>query len=188
MSDIYDALGGEFTPDTIDGADSFEPLPAGWYAVGIEDAELKTTKAGTGKFIKLEMSVIDGQYKGRKLFHNINIVNPNQQAADIGIRDLARLGKAIGLMSINDTAQLIDSMVQVKLKVEAADEEKGYDAGNAITGFKAMDSAKPTTTASAAPAPRAQQQELAPAAAPAPAAPKTAPAASAPARKRPWDK
>ena len=57
-NDISEALGGDFDAESIP-IPSYEPIPAGWYAVEIDKAEVKDTKAKTGKYLKLEMVILD---------------------------------------------------------------------------------------------------------------------------------
>ena len=52
MNDIASVMGGAFRPDSVDGAaDGFEPLPAGWYPVDIDSAEMTETNAKDGYYI-----------------------------------------------------------------------------------------------------------------------------------------
>ena len=56
--DISEALGGDFDAESIP-IPSYEPIPAGWYAAEIDKAEVRDTKAGTGKYLKLELVILD---------------------------------------------------------------------------------------------------------------------------------
>lgn len=166
-------MGGAFVPDQYETAE-YGPVPAGDYPVVVEKAEVKETKRGDGKYVWIQVSVTSDQFKGKKFFHNFNILNPNQQAEEIGRRELASLGKAIGIPAIQDTSELVDRSLTVKVKVK--DEE------NEITAFK------PLSGASSAPAKTAAPR-TAPASKPAAAKPASAtPPAPAKANKMPWEK
>jgi hypothetical protein len=71
-----------------DDKKSFDVLPAGKYYVRCADAELKDTKAGTGRYIKCKFMVEEGEYENRVIFMNVNIENPNPQAQQIGLGQL----------------------------------------------------------------------------------------------------
>lgn len=70
---------------------SFDPIPAGKYRLQIQEATLHDTQAGTGQYIKTTFMVVEGQCEGRKIFHNFNIVNPNEKAQQIGLGQLKSL-------------------------------------------------------------------------------------------------
>ncbi len=136
MGDISEIYGGEFIVGDHEPTNDFEPLPAGLYMVEIDNAEVKTTKAGTGRYLKLEMSIIGQDYMGRKIFANINLKNPNKQAEEIGLRDLAALGLAIGVTTIKDTTDLLGKPLIVKLSVKPGD--GNYGPNNEVRAYKSI--------------------------------------------------
>lgn len=168
----YDAAAEAQNANTGD----FQPIPPGWYQVSIEKAELKTTKAGTGKYVKLMMTVLGPTCSNRKVFSNINIVNPNPTAQQIGRREMGALQMAIGKPRATDTAELIGGVLEVKLAVETNSAGGG---DNVVKAYRACGSGGAHATAPVAPASTA-------APAPAPAAP--APAAQSAKPKMPWEK
>lgn len=178
MGNIADIYGSEFDTDRPDAATGFDVLPAGWYPIEIEKAEIKTTKAGTGKYLHLEMTVLDGEqgFGGRKLFPNINLMNPSTKAVEIGQRELAALGQACGLGAITDSDELLGHQVEARVKVEQQD---GYEPDNRVTAYRAIGgaAAKRETAPRSAPEPRATT-----------AAPAATAAATATAAKRPWER
>tara|TARA_R100001369_G_scaffold54644_1_gene81515 strand:- start:1061 stop:1555 length:495 start_codon:yes stop_codon:yes gene_type:complete len=130
-------LGQSFNANDIPQSENnFEPIPAGWYEVSINTAELKETKAGTGEYIALRYDVLGPAHQGRVIFGNLNIRNPNSKAQDIGIQQLGELMRAIGLASVQDTDQLVGGHLEVKVKIREA--SGGYDASNDVSGFKAV--------------------------------------------------
>lgn len=160
--------------DMPQGNNNYEPLPAGWYTANITQAELKSTTAGDGQYIKLRYDITGPSHQGRVVFGNLNIKNPSAKAEEIGRQQLGEIMRAIGLAKVQDTDQLIGGSIQIKLEVRPArtDDKTGktYEASNDVKGFKAV-SGSSASFASAAPA------------ASAPAAP-AAPAKAAP----PWQK
>lgn len=155
--------------DMPQGTSNFDPLPAGWYTANITQAELKTTAAGDGQYIKLRYDITGPTHQGRVVFGNLNIKNASAKAEEIGRQQLGEIMRAIGLAKVQDTDQLIGASIQIKLDVRPArtDEKTGktYEASNDVKGFKAVNGGAAPTFAAAATAPAA----AAPAASAAPA-------------------
>ena len=141
-------LGQTFDANDLPQGNTYEPLPAGWYTATIADAELKTTKDGSGQYIKVRYDITGPTHQGRVVFGNINIRNQSVKAEEIGRQQLGELMRAIGLARITDTDQLIGGVLQIKLGVRAATEE--YSAQNEVKGFKAITGSAPTFAAPAA--------------------------------------
>lgn len=116
LSDVFD--GGGFDTSTVDPQSDFDVIPPGKYPVLIDKAEVKLTKKGDGKYINLEMSVLDGPHKGRKVFSKINVRNPSPQCVEIGRKELSALGRAVGVPVITDTSQLINKACIAHVKVK----------------------------------------------------------------------
>jgi hypothetical protein len=130
MSDLQQFFGGAFDSTSVPPADDFPVLPPDNYPVLIESTEVKATKANDGAYVKIKMSVLDGPFKGRKLFDNINIHNPNQQCVEIGLRSLAALGQALGVRHVNDTDQFVNQVCVAHVKVK--------DGQNVIRTYSAL--------------------------------------------------
>lgn len=169
------ALIGAFNSDEHAPLTNFDPLPPGEYLAYIGESEVVPTKAGTGEYLKLVWIVAEGEFAERKLFDNINLVNPNPKAVEIGKRQLADICRACGKLTIEDSAELHE--LPVILDVRAKEAENGYKAGNEIRGYRANEP-------KAAPAKAATP----PAKAPAAAKPAAAPVAAKAATKLPWQK
>jgi hypothetical protein len=168
----------EVAPD----AGRADPIPAGWYIAAMEKSELKPTKDGTGSLLACTFGVLDGQYKGRKVFFNFNLRNANPQAQEIAYKQFSAVCHAIGHLMVGDTAELHNRPLKIRVKVRPADAQ--YEAANDITAFKNVN--EPTgdapTAPQAAPSFMPPPQAWAPpAAAPAPQAWAPPPAAMSPA-------
>ena len=122
---------------------SFDVIPAGWYDAIISEADLKDTKNGSGKYIKLQFDIVGPSYQGRKIFGNINIKNHNPKAEEIGRQQLGDIMRAIGLPHVYDTDQLVSGRLMIKVSVRAETEE--YPAQNEVKGFKAVSSSSVPT-------------------------------------------
>ena len=138
-----------FSADALPTSDrNFEPLPAGWYTAVVNGAEIKVTKAGTGKYIAVRYDITGPTHQGRVVFGNLNIKNPNATAEKIGREQLGEIMRAIGLATVQDTDQLIGGQLMIKLDIR---ESEQYGASNDVKGFKSAGSAPPAA-AKAAPA------------------------------------
>ena len=143
-----------FDASQVAPQDSFSLLPAGSYIAQIEESEIKATKAGTGQMLKLKWRVVDGQYANRVLFQQINIVNQNPKAEEIGQRQLSSLCHAVGVLKLNDTAQLHAKPVKIKVKIRVDDTGK-YDDQNEVTSFESAAGTTAAAHAAVAAAPAA---------------------------------
>lgn len=120
---------------------SFEPLPAGWYTVVITESENKPTKAGTGSYLQLTLEVVDGEYKGRKLFERLNLENPNAQAVEIARGTLSAICHAVNVLTPRDSSELHNKPMQANVSLrrradngEMTNEVKGYRDTKAGSG------------------------------------------------------
>jgi hypothetical protein len=127
-------LDEEFSVDSLPVSTSnFEPLPEGWYNAAITGAEIKSTKAGDGKYIAVKYAITGPTHQGRVIFGNLNIKNASTKAEEIGRQQLGEIMRAIGLATVRDTDQLIGGNLGIKLAVRT-----GEYSGNEIKGFKAL--------------------------------------------------
>ena len=177
-----------FDTNSVEPSASYDAIPAGWYTAQIDSAEICKTKAGTGQYLKMKFTVLGGDFGNRVVFENINLSNPNATAVEIGMRALAGLGQACGLMAIGDTTDLLSKMCQIRVKIEAAKGE--HEASNSVSAYKPVDGAD---TGKAGGASAAAQAKQTPIAEPKPLAAQDAQAAQqttvvdAP-KKMPWEK
>jgi hypothetical protein len=125
----------EFNADDVEVVDEdFSPLPSGEYPVIVEESEFRDTKAGDGHYLFLQLSIIDGHGKNRKLFDRLNLDNPNPQAVEISKKQLASLCRSVGKQKISDSGELHD--IPVIARVEIRKGSNGYDDSNDIKGYK----------------------------------------------------
>jgi hypothetical protein len=127
--------------------DSFDAIPAGEYNAIAVESEFKPTKAGTGKLLQFVFQIIDGEYKDRKLWARLNLVNPNSTAVDLAQRELGEFCRAVGVPTPRDSAELHNKPVTLKVGIEKR-KDTGEDS-NRIKGYL------PIGTKAAAPAPAA---------------------------------
>jgi len=102
----------------------YETLPAGKYLVEITDTELKPTKNGTGEMLQIEFTVIDGEFKNRKVWDRLCLRHSNPEAVKIANANLSAICHAVGVMKPGESIELhhIPLVIAVKCK---ADESTG---------------------------------------------------------------
>jgi len=76
---------------------SDEPIPVGNYRLRAVEMDMKDTKSGTGSYLSVRFDVVEGPHQGRRVFQNYNLVNQNQQAVEIALRDVKSWLIAAGL-------------------------------------------------------------------------------------------
>lgn len=115
----------------------YEPLPNGEYLAIISDSEIKETKSGEGGYIKLTFEVQDPiSDKGRKVFTNLNIYNKSQDAVKIARAELAAICRAIGVSNPQDTKELHDIPVVIKVKITKQEYNGEEKFQNKIIAYK----------------------------------------------------
>lgn len=129
---------GNFNANEVEPT-SFEPLPAGKYLACIVESEMKATKNGAGQFLNLTFQVLDGEFKGRKVWARLNLKNPNPQAEQIARGQLSALCRAIGVMTPRDSCELhnLPLTLTVSLKKRTDNEE----LTNEVKGFAKKETA-----------------------------------------------
>lgn len=111
-----------------------DPIPAGWYNAQIDESEMKPTKDGTGTYLQLRFSVVEGQYANRKVYARLNLRNSNPVAQEIAYGELSAICHATGVMQLQDSQQLHGIPMKIKVKLRAASGD--YDASNEIGSYK----------------------------------------------------
>ncbi len=129
------AMIGNFDATQVAPREDFSPIPVGEYAVQITDSDVKPTKSGNGHRLELTFEVMDGQYKGRKVFEGLNIDNPNPKAVEIAQRDLSAICHAVGKLQVSDSQELHYKPLVVRVDIEERD---GYSPRNVIKAYKAV--------------------------------------------------
>jgi hypothetical protein len=165
MGNLNQVLGSGYNAANVETSDN-EPLPAGEYIVQVDSAELRQTKAGTGTGCNMTFEVVDGNAIGRKLFNWFNLAHENPKAAQIGQGEFASLCKSLGVLTPQDTDELLGKFCVVRVAIK--------DGRNEIKGYKPA----PTNASSQPVAPTVVVQQ--------------SPVAAAPTatvnRKMPWQK
>lgn len=112
-----------------------DALPAGWYVATITESEMKPTKDGAGSYLSLTFQIAEPMFAAnRKVFGRLNLRNANPTAQEIAYKDLSAICHAVGIMQVQDSSQLHNIPLKIKLKVRAASGD--YEASNDISTYK----------------------------------------------------
>ena len=141
-----------FNANEVEPTASFDPLPAGKYLATITASEMKAIKSGSGSYLELEFTVLEGQYKDRKVWDRLCINHPKDITQKIARGNLSAICRAIGVMQPRDSVELhnLPLLVSVKCKKredtgEITNEVKGYEAKSAAAGQPQQAPATDTT-------------------------------------------
>ncbi len=100
-------LNGTFDATGVPEDDrNFDPIPAGKYRLQVIESKIEETKTGSGDMLTLTLEVIDGPYKGRRIWDRLNVRNQNPDAQRIAQRALADLCLSINVPQVKDSEQL----------------------------------------------------------------------------------
>jgi len=138
--------------DTSKVEESYSLLPDGWYQAQIqEEKEQATSKGGTllvytfaivGKY---DGDVFTAAYSGRKIWGSYNVVCPGSEKAEqIAMNEIAKMGKACGLINIRNSSDLLMKTLDIRLGTR---QDPGYEPKNEIKGYRSSTSAAPATPA-----------------------------------------
>lgn len=143
-------LGNQFDANNVEPSTPRDPVPPGDYLAQIAWSEFKTTKKGDGQYLELEFEVLEPEeFAGRKFWDRLNLDNPNAKAVEIAERTLSAICRAAGVMQVEDSEQLHEIPMVVKLDIEGPDEQKRVN--QRVKGYKAAGEA-PVGAAGSAPA------------------------------------
>ncbi len=123
-------LGTTFDATGIEPAKPYDVLPPGRYITQIVNSEMRVTKDGMGQYLWLELDVLDGPCRGRKLFDRLNLVNSNPQTVEIAQRTLSAICHATGRMQVQDSEEL--HLIPLLADVQVQPPKNGYGETNKI--------------------------------------------------------
>ena len=133
-------------------------VPAGEYVAMITESSMAVTKSG-GEMLKLTLTILEGQHQNRKVWANLNLINANPTAVEIAQRELSAICYAVGVLNLNDSAQLHNKPLVIKTAVKT---DPQYADRAEVKAWKAVSPlSKPTSAVS--PAQNSGSASLAPA-------------------------
>ncbi|OYV96103.1 MAG: hypothetical protein B7Z62_08825 [Deltaproteobacteria bacterium 37-65-8] len=95
---------------------SFDPIPDSWQPALISESEMKPTKAGDGQYLAVTFEILDGEYKSRKVWANLNLDNPNPKAVEIAYADLSAICYAAGKLNVANSEELHGIPLEIHVK------------------------------------------------------------------------
>lgn len=114
------------------GSGDFTPIPVDTeIPVRITDAELRSTSKG-GKMVRLSLTVVDGKYKKRRVWHNLNIVNSNESTMHRDRRTLTDIGRCVGVDLSGGPSDLVKLKGKDLLCTVTEHEENEYNGKKSI--------------------------------------------------------
>lgn len=106
-----------FNADNFSEEKGFGAIPEGTYTARILSSEDKPTKNGLGSYLELQLEIIEGEYKGWRVWDRLNLRNPSQEAVEIAMKTLATICKAIGVRTPRDSTDLHNKPMSIKVAV-----------------------------------------------------------------------
>lgn len=107
------------------------PMPKGDYKMALVGSKQKTSEKNN-KYLEMVFEVIEGVYKGRKVWYNFNLWHPNPDAENFAKERLSGLIYACGLPGINDTDELLHKEFVGSVDLDT----RGDKDRNTMAGFK----------------------------------------------------
>jgi hypothetical protein len=115
----------------------FAPVPKGEYALVIDEAEVKETRDGEGRYIKIKCRIIEPEeFEGRFIWHNFNIKNKSAEAQKIGLGQLKHFLRVSGHKNpevLETVLDMVGAKVKANIKIKL---DEQYGDKNEVTTFK----------------------------------------------------
>jgi hypothetical protein len=149
-------LPSQFRADEHDEMNDYTPIPADVYHCKIKDSDLVENSQKTGSFLKMVFEVASGEYKGRLLFTNMNLIHPNKQAVEIAEKEFAAICRAAGKITVEDSEELHGKELNVKVVIKPA--TANYPAGNECKNYSEVEGLAKPSASSFASEPKKQKK------------------------------
>lgn len=114
-----------FDASTVDPKTDFEPVPDGDYLAMAVDSGFKSTKTGEGEYLEMAFEIVDGPYRGRRLFDRLNLKNRNETAVKIAQATLSSICRAVNVLRPRDSSELHGKPMKLKVIVEERNDKPG---------------------------------------------------------------
>jgi hypothetical protein len=132
-----------FDANTIEPATGrFELLPIDDFLAVITESSMKETKklksdGKPGHYLGLVFTVVEGDYKDRKVFVNLNLDNDNETTVEIAQRDLSAICRATGVLHPKVSEELHNKPVVISVGIRKG--SNGYEDSNIIKKYSRTD-------------------------------------------------
>lgn len=162
-----------FDARQVDPNVAFVPIPAGEYIAAIVRSERKPTKDNQNAYLEIELEVLEGPEKGRRIFDRLVMWHSNETTVRIARGQLSAICHAVNVMQPRDSAELHNLPMRVAVGIK--NREDNNEPTNVVKGYSPKGGgSQPAPQAAQRPAPQPQQQQ-----------PQAAPTGS---NRAPWQK
>ncbi len=145
-------LPSAFNSSQYDSMNDFSTIPEGDYIASIVKSDVVMTKKAKeannpelGQMLKMQAKILAGKYKGKIIFIQLNIVNPNPTAMEIAQKELATICRACNTPVIQDTVELHGIPMEIVVAIETS---ANYPDKNVIQMYKKSDGSVPDSSVS----------------------------------------
>jgi hypothetical protein len=120
-----------FDASKVEPNEPASAVPKGEYQVIIVESEKKSTSKGDGSLLNMVLQIVEGQFKGRKLYDRLNLWNKNEQAVTIAQGTLSAICRAVNVLTPHTSEQLHNRTLTAVVDVseyqgKLRNEVKGY--------------------------------------------------------------
>jgi hypothetical protein len=138
MAKLFDGR-KKFNPGEHKDMGEFDLIPDETWVKGevTKAHDRKRNGKDTGYVYKLEFTVTEGTYKGRKLFTNLNLEHENDSTVEQAEKELATICRAAGKGPIDDTNELLKIPMNLFVRIEKGKGEQPDQ--NRIKKYKRID-------------------------------------------------
>ncbi len=140
-----------FDANEVEPNTNFDPIPAGKYLAIIVASEMKPTRNGKGEYLQLELDILDGPHKSRKIWDRLVIKHPSEQTVKIARGTLSSICRAVSVMAPRDSAELHNLPLIVSVGLKKRDDTG--ELTNTVKGYAKRDSGAAPAGAAVANAP-----------------------------------
>lgn len=125
-----------FDVTDVEVKDDFKPLPEGEYLVVSDSAEVKETKTGDGKYLKVTFKVLKGEFTNRLVWHQFNFENKNPKAVEIAKQELKKWLTACGIPTEKQKIKSPDAVCGLTCVVRLGTKTDNYGDKNYVKSWK----------------------------------------------------
>jgi len=120
----------------------FELLPVDDYLAVISESTAKDTKkimadGKPGKYYSFVFTIIEGDYKDRKVFVNLNLKNDSEKTVEIAQGDLSAICRATGVLHPKISEELHNIPVVISVGIRKG--SNGYEDSNYVKKYSRVD-------------------------------------------------
>jgi hypothetical protein len=120
------------------GGGGFQALSTGEYTCVVHDTDIRRTKKGDGSYLLIVWEVVEGLFKGQRVWDRIMREHPSAKTVEIGDKRMRECSLALGVPVFEDTFELHGKRACLKV-VKTVDDK--YGEGNDVKFYKSVHAA-----------------------------------------------